>query len=189
MKKLTFLPLIILLLVFSSCKNEIKHNDDCQELTEMSKADQKARTSESNEPLEVGDKTRRLRVLELLAEGKVITNNDKLNAGLILQHTALTFCNGEIKSFSPENYYLAYNLLKNSFENGNKDAAYLTAATYDRYLLYTNGYQKYGTQRIIENNEELWAPIDTTTTDSERQIYGIPSLKKLLKMYKMKERE
>ena len=64
----------------------------------------------------------------------------------------------------------------------------MTAATYDRYLLYTAGYQKYGTQRVLDEltGEEVWAPINKETTDEERAKYNVPVLKELLKNYKMK---
>lgn len=64
----------------------------------------------------------------------------------------------------------------------------MTAATYDRYLLYTEGYQKYGTQRVPDEvtEEEVWAPIDPKTTDEERAKYNVPPLTELLKKYKIK---
>lgn len=144
------------------------------------------RQSDSNDPLEISDRVRRKKVLQLLAEDKIVTDNDKFHAAYILNHTGLVFCDGSVKSVSAENYYLAYQLAKSSFENGNEEARYFTAAFYDRYLLYTKGFQKYGTQRVFEDNQELWAPIDPLTTDEEREHYGIESLKELLKKHKMK---
>jgi len=173
MKKLCLITITVTLLL-SSCVNKPSEIEDCQELIEMYNADQKLRASESDEPYEPSDKKGRLRVFELLVEGKIRTNNDKMNAAIILQHTGLVMCDEKIKSINPENYYLAYLLAKSSYENGNKDAAYFTAATYDRYLLYTKGYQKYGTQKIY-----------STTTDSEREKYKIPSLKVLTEQYEI----
>lgn len=186
MKK-TNLILLVIILIMSSCNLKTIETEDNQELLEMVKEDQKLRTSDTDEPWEPSDQIRRHRVMELLVNGQIRTDNDKMNAALILQHTGAIFCDGELKSLSPENFYLAYTLAKSAFENGNADAAYFTAATYDRYLLYTEGYQKYGTQRLYENDEEVWAPIDSTTTDEERAKYNVPSLEELLKQYKMKE--
>jgi hypothetical protein len=158
------------------------------ELEQMVIDDQEMRKSESDEPMEPKDKIHRQRVMELLSENLIKTPTDKFNAALILQHTALTYCNDDLKSISSENYYLAYTLAKSSMETGNKEAAYLVAATYDRFLLYTEGYQKYGTQQVYyeEEDDMLWAPIDTLTTDEERKIYGVKGLSDLLKEAKMK---
>ena len=150
--------------------------------------DQEMRMNGNDEPMEPKDKIHRQRVMELLSENLIITPDDKFNAALILQHTALTYCNDRLKSISSENYYLAYTLVKSSMESGNKDAAYLVAATYDRFLYFTEGYQKYGTQKIYYEEEGgmLWAPIDTLTTDEERKKYGVKPLSELLKETKMK---
>jgi hypothetical protein len=52
-------------------------------------------------------------------------------------------------------------LAKSAKESGLKNGAYMVAATFDRYLLYTEGYQKYGTQKIADEktNNFVWAPI------------------------------
>ena len=165
----------------------IQHTPDNAELKSMVVKDQEIRENDTLdwEPI---DKTHREQVMWLLANGKVITSEDKLNAALLLQHTALTFCNGELKSISPENYLMAHQLSKSAFESGAKNAAYMTAVTYDRYLLYTTGMQKFGTQRVLDDisKEEVWAPIDPQTTDAERTKYNVPPLNELLKKYKMK---
>lgn len=176
-----YLLLIIVLLTFHSCENETPVISDCQELIGMRKADEEMRISDSDEPWEPSDKKRRLRVLELLVSGKIKTHQDKMNAALILDHTGLYFCNDEMKSVSPENYYLAYLLAKSSLENGNNEAAYFTAVTYDRYQLFTTGIQKFGTQKVFKDGKEFLAPIDSSTTDEERSRYCIPLLKELLK--------
>jgi len=120
-----------------------------KELKQLVVKDQELRESESGEPMELLDKVHRKRVLELLVNGDVRTAQDKFNAALILQHTALTYCNDRLISMSPENYLLAHTLARSAFASGYKEAAYLTAATYDRYLLFTEGFQKYGTQNSM----------------------------------------
>lgn len=151
------------------------------ELEQLVVTDQKMRENDTLD-MEPIDKVHRLRVMEMLAADQIQTNEDKFNAALILQHTALTFCNGNLVSISPENYYMAYSLCKSAFDSGYSEAAYMTAASYDRYLLYTEGSQKYGTQKIYkeETGEMLWAPIDSTTTDAERAAYKVKPLKELL---------
>lgn len=162
----------------------VKNND---ELKAMVVKDQAMRSSAKDVDLEATDKVHRDRVFELLAAGCIQTNEDKLNAALILQHTALIYCNDKLKSVSPENYLLAYQLSKSAFEAGDERAAYFVATTYDRYLLYTQGYQKYGTQRIFDEQTgaEMWAPIDPVTTDAERRMYSVPAFDSLLRQYTM----
>ncbi len=165
------------------------YSQDNLELSRMVMEDQKMRESDNDTiDMEPIDKLHRQKVMQLIVEGKTVTNKDKTNAALILQHTALTFCNNELVSISPENYYLAYLLSKSAFENGDENAGYFCAVTYDRYMLYTEGYQKYGTQRVFEEEtgNEVWAPIDPKTTDAERAAYNVPKLSVLLSKYKMK---
>jgi hypothetical protein len=102
-----------------------------------------------------------------------------------LQHTGLTFCEQRLESTSPDNYLLAHYLFKSAFAAGYKDARYLVAASIDRYLSFTVGYQKYGTNRLTNQatGQEEWAPIDRKTTDAERAKYGVPPLAELLKQF------
>jgi len=183
--------LLLSVLLLQSCNEPTSKTDSIKnnsELEQMVIDDQEIRMSDSDEPMEPKDKIHRHRVMELLSENLIKTPEDKFNAALILQHTALTYCDNELKSISPENYYLAYTLAKSSMESGNKDAAYLVAASYDRFLYFTEGYQKYGTQKIYyeETDGMLWAPIDTLTTDEDRKKYGVKPLQELLKESKMK---
>jgi len=151
------------------------------ELRGMFEEDQSARASLPEEPMEMDDNDRRRRVMELLARGQVVTAGDKFHAAMILQHTNLRFCGGELASSSPENYYLAYQLASESLNLGHEAARGLVAATLDRYLLYTEGQQKYGTQRTVDpkSGKEMLAPVDPGTTDEERAEYGVPPLEEL----------
>lgn len=135
------------------------------------------------------DQRHRQKVMQILAAGQLKTPHDKLRAALIMQHTPLMFCNGKLKSTSPENYLLASMLAQSALDAGLTEAAYMVAAATDRYLLYTQGQQKFGTQRIIDDNgtTELWAPIDTTTSDTERAKYGVLPLAELLQQYPMQK--
>jgi hypothetical protein len=159
------------------------------ELLEMFDQDQSSRISISDEPLAMNDADRRRRVMELLAGGQVVTAEDKFHAATILQHTNLQFCGGELASTSPENYYLANRLAAESLRMGFEDARGLVAETLDRYLLYTEGQQKYGTQRVVDpkTGKEMLAPIDPETTDAERAEYGVAPLADLLKRHRMQK--
>jgi hypothetical protein len=124
-------------------------------------------------------------VMAQIGQGALTVPEDKFNAALILQHTGLTFCDKRLIGKSPDNYLLAHHLFKSAFEAGYKDARYLVAASIDRYLSFTEGYQKYGTSRVNnqETGKEELVPIDRKTPDSERAKYGVPPLSELLKQY------
>lgn len=151
-------------------------------LRELAKEDQDSRTGKS---VTRTDEQRIKIVLSLIGSGELKTPEDKFNAALVLQHTPLTYCDKQLVSKSPDNYLLAHTLFKIAFEAGYKDAGYLVAASIDRYLSFTEGYQKYGTNRIVnqETGKEELVPIDRKTPDSERAKYGVPPLSTLLKQF------
>lgn len=154
-----------------------------QQLRELAQEDQDSRTGSK---ITRTDDERIKLVLSLIAEGALKVPEDKANAALVLQHTRLTFCNKQLKAVSPHNYLLAHYLAKSAFEEGYKKARFLVPATLDRYLTFTEGYQKYGTSRLNnqETGEEELVPIDRKTPDSERAKYGVPPLAELLKHYR-----
>jgi hypothetical protein len=154
------------------------------ELKKLAEQDQAVRMLPPEESSKVDwhDSERVERVLEFLAKDMVQTPQDKFYAALILDHTPLDFRDGKVVAKSPYNYLLAHYLAKQAFEAGYNDARTMVAQTLDRYLSFTTGKQKYGTNRIIDQKtgkEEL-VPIDRSTPDSERAKYGVPPLAKLL---------
>jgi len=187
MKKLMYL-VIACGAISSVPREESLKVSDNQELIEMLVTDQKLRSDE-NADYEPTDLKHRTRIFELLADNKIITNTDKFNAALILQHTGVTYCNNILTSNSPENFLLAYSLANSAYNSGFQKAANLVAANYDRYLLFTKGYQKYGTQKVFDEKSDsfLWAPIDSLTTDAERAKYNVPNIEVLLKQAQMKK--
>ncbi|UYN87904.1 MAG: hypothetical protein KIT51_06535 [Cyclobacteriaceae bacterium] len=198
--------LILIIVIFyvvinlSSCsETDIKDNVEIIKMyqKDISIRELDAKTDTVN--LEAYDKVHRERVFELLAENKVQTPLDKMRAALILQHTAAKICDGEVASMSPENFLLAYKLssasLKQLLEKNDtatvrkENIRRMVALNYDRYLLYTLGYQKFGTQFVFDNqtNEMLLAPIDTSLcSDGQRIQHQVEPLHILLKKYKMK---
>ena len=151
-------------------------------LRELAKEDQDFRAGKK---VSRTDQERAHIVLSIIAAGQVIVPEDKFNAALVLQHTGLTFCGDRLVSLSADNYLLAHYLAKSAFESGFNKARYLVAQTIDRYLSFTKGYQKYGTNRVINQvtgKEEL-VPIDRKTSDAERAKYGVPPLSELLKTF------
>lgn len=139
----------------------------------------------SGTPVTRTDEARCVRMIDLIARDSVATARDKFNAALVLQHTGLTYCDGALKSLCAENYLLAHHLFSAALADGIEDARYLVAASIDRYLSFTVGMQRYGTNRVINEStgrEEL-VPIDRKTTDSERRRFGVTHLDSLLMQY------
>lgn len=191
-----------------SCSNninnqiaEIEDNSLIKELyqrdIEIRELDEKTDTVN----LETYDKKHREQIFQLLADNKVQTPKDKVRSAWILQHTAGKICDGELTSISPENFLLAYKLSSNALLEleQQKDTATINkehvpriiALNYDRYLLYTFGFQKFGTQFVFDDNngEMLLAPIDTTLSNDEERIkYNVEPLNILLSKYRMKSK-
>ena len=171
------------LLTLAACATRATQRaPDSELLARLAIEDQAAQRGDS---LERSDEDRVKLVLAEIALGRVRTPADQLGAALVLQHTGMTFCNGKLKSVSPDNYLLAHHLAKQAFEAGNLNAQLLVAQTIDRYLSMTVGYQKYGTNRFNnqQTGREEWSPIDRNTTDAERARYGVRPLAELLKQF------
>ncbi len=171
----------MILSVLLSCSSEVELRDS-HVLMKLVEADQNDRMNDSDEPIAPKDDLRRMKVIELLANGSVVTPQDKYNAALILQHTGMVFSDGTLKSKSVENHYLAYQLAKAAYESGLEEARYFVAVTYDRYLWMSKGFQKYGTQSTFVDDREIWVEIDTLTTDEERAEYLVKPLSELLEL-------
>jgi hypothetical protein len=154
-------------------------------LRELAEEDQSARSAEKPEKVDRSDAERIELVLRELAYGRVRTPEDKANAALILDHSPMSFRDGELVALSPDNYLLGHYLALSAFGSGLKRAGYLAAATLDRYLSMTTGCQKYGTNRFInqKTGQEELSPIDRHTTDEERARFGVPPLATLLKQF------
>jgi hypothetical protein len=168
--------------MFLSSLSLIEAYGQNQLLRELAKEDQDSR---SEKKVTRTDAERVKIVLSLIGQGELKVPEDKFNAALVLQHTGMTFCDKRLVSLSPDNYLLAHHLAKSAFEAGYKNARHLVPQTIDRYLSITEGYQKYGTSRINnqETGKEELVPIDRKTPDSERAKYGVPPLADLLKQF------
>lgn len=155
------------------------------ELEQMVKKDQEMRIKNNVSPEEEQriDGLHRQRVLQMLAEGKIVTAIDKYRAALILQHTPIIFCGDKELSVSEENYLLAHYLALSSFQMGHEKAKRLVACTIDRYLMMTGKPQKYGTQwtRDEKSGKMILHPLDPKTSDKERAKWGVESLAELKK--------
>ena len=197
---------IVFFLFLMGCSYKMNNTTVAKEdnplLEEMYKKDIEIRELDAKTDtvnLERYDKKHREQVFRLLAENKVVTPKDKIRAAWILQHTVAKICDGQITSLSPENFLLAYTLSSSALADLERKNDTVTiqkqqirrviALNYDRYLLFTFGYQKFGTQFVFDDatGKMLLAPIDTTlTTDEERKKYHVEPLNVLLKKYTIK---
>ena len=181
MKKYRLVLSGLMLIVCSSLTMTAAQGQN-QLLRELAKEDQDSRRGKE---IARTDEERVQIVLSLIGQGVLKTPEDKFNAALVLDHTPFTYCEKRLVSKSPDNYLLAHHLFQSAYAGGYRDARYLIAASIDRYLSMTQGYQKYGTNRITnqETGKEEWVPIDRKTLDSERAKYGVLPLAELLKRY------
>lgn len=201
-------PFLLASILLIGCNNqpppaaETYSQKDNALLVELAKNDQYIRELDEQTDtiiLEKYDQKHRNKVFELLATGGVITPMDKYRAALILQHTAGKICEGELTSYSPENFLLAYQLSSAAWGDlearGDSAIIYeqaiprMVALNMDRYLLYTEGYQKFGTQFVFDDKtgEMLLAPVDTCLcTDEDRIKHQVEPLYALLQKYQMK---
>jgi len=113
------------------------------------------------------DRQRRQRVRELLDAGAVKTGADFFTAALIFQH-------GE----TLEDFARARELAAEAARKGHPVGLWLTAATWDRWLMQAGQPQRFGTQyKFDEATKKMRLyPVDPSVTDAERERWGFPPL-------------
>jgi hypothetical protein len=94
------------------------------------------------------------------------TGADYWRAAMILQHGK-----------APEDFLLAHELCVAALVLGEKRAAWLAAASEDRFLMNISRPQRFGTQFRADgpNQPMKLYPTDGAVTDSLRQRLGVPS--------------
>lgn len=143
-------------------------NEELRELFEQDQADRRGLTVLPPH-IQERDAQRRQRVEAMLAAGLAHTPEDFFHAAMVFQHGG-----------SMETAWRAYELAKKASEMDYEPARWLTAAAYDRWLLYQGKPQKYGTQYTRGGRcWKLWT-VDSTTTDEERAEWNVPSLEQAL---------
>jgi len=119
------------------------------------------------------DRQHREVVMDLLAQGKISDSKDLHRAALLLQHADPSSCR--------ECYLLAHKLAMEAVRKGRDEARNLAAATLDRYLVFSNKPQKYGTQSNTDSTGHWYLfPVDPSTTDSMRAEMHVAPLDSLL---------
>ncbi|PZR33051.1 MAG: hypothetical protein DI526_14730 [Caulobacter segnis] len=113
------------------------------------------------------DAARRLKVRALLEAGALKTGEDFRKAAFVFQH-----------GLRPDDFLMAHSLAIAAAARGSQQAAWIAAASLDRYLQMTGGAQIYGTQTTVRQGE---APtLDPYNRDlipdALRSALGVPAL-------------
>ena len=145
---------------------------DNERLREIYEADQADRQGEVNwEVVHKRDSLRQEEVSALLEASAVKTAKDYFRAAMIFQH------GGDSPS-----YRRAHELAKKAaaLDSDLSHAEWLSAASWDRYLLSVGKPQIYGTQYLILKGTWYVQPFDTTqVTDEERRRLGVRTLNEI----------
>lgn len=146
------------------------------ELADIYEADQAGRQSiheklgdqQALRELVLNDSLRRVRVQQILDAGDARTADDYYHAAMVFQHGGDTTA-----------YRKAHELAEQAvaLDSTHKSAKWLTAASWDRYLVEKGEPQWYGTQYTKVDGAWRLRPVDTTkVTDAERVALGVPTL-------------
>jgi len=164
------LVIVTLLAQVPKLENTIKTGDS--EIHRLRVADQDDRrgliSKSKDEWDELGrrDSIRLKRAKEIYQSGGLVTAGDYFDAALILQHGS-----------TPDDYLLAHVLCTVAVVKGDTDAAWLSAATLDRYLQSIQRKQIFGTQYDgDETKGYTYEPYDgSLLTDSVRKAVQVPT--------------
>lgn len=159
---------LALLLVFSSRGNA--QTADNIELKQMYESDQSSRMTGEIDWTAVNkmDSLRRIRVYELIKEGKLQTGKDYYHSAMIFQH-----CNDTIASA------MAVQQMQKALTLDSTINRWLLAAAIDRDLMRRNQPQIYGTQFVKQGDAAKWEryKIDSNkVSDTERKYYSVETL-------------
>lgn len=149
---------------------------DNSQLSAMFDADQSQRRSWHEKTIDSdtlfkNDERRRIEVMRLLATGQVRTARDFHSAAFIFHH-----------GHTVDDYRLATSLawVSMSIDPANKDFAYLTASTWDRFMMEQGKPQWYGTKCRHETDafgkQELCPVDEKAVTDGDRARFDLKPL-------------
>ncbi|MGD9681297.1 MAG: hypothetical protein AB7W16_08935 [Candidatus Obscuribacterales bacterium] len=177
-------------LIMAAGANTLIHNacasaDTTAELAKMFEQDQAEREDAGKNPrpgqwkaISCHDREHRARVLELMKENRLKSADDFYHAAMIMQH-------GD----TPADFTLAHVFAMAAAQKGNKEAVWLSAASFDRLMQSAGQPQVFATQYYKNANDPyvLKQPMEADLiTDSIRQVFNVPtfeeSRKRLLKL-------
>jgi hypothetical protein len=167
------IPLLAAALLLSGCGPEGRADDppesraDNPALNAMFNADQKARQDNHLDLLEsMADAERLAEVKAMLDRGEIRSGADYFRAAFIFHH-----------SREADDILKAHVLATAALAQGHQDAAWIAAASLDRYLQATERPQIYGTQYIQMDAEMTRGAFDPDfMTDSLRRDTRVPPL-------------
>lgn len=150
---------------------EVDHPTNA-EMTALFKADQADRSTGIGAidwaKVEPRDAARRLRTKTLLDQGALASGDDFYHAAFIFQHGS-----------DAQSYLLAHVLATTAVARGRRNAAWIAAATLDRYLQEIGQKQIYGTQFATPpdgGGATTQEPYDRSLiSDALRKVAGVPS--------------
>jgi hypothetical protein len=162
---------------------EASSDEPVSELARMYKQDQTDRMELGPSPradkwkkLAENDNLHHERVLELLKQDKIQSADDFYYAAMIMQHGS-----------TPSDYTLAHILAMAAAQKGNKDAIWLSAASFDRLMLSAKQPQVFGTQFFSDRGAplKLNEPCDSQLiSDSVRKHFNVPTINENLERLK-----
>ena len=171
---------VLLFIIFSGCIEKrtrppvTRETAVSRELLAMVEKDQQLRYNDTLDYAIIAesDRINRERIYELLAQGEITESKNLFHAAIIIQHADPSSC--------PECFLLAYHLSLEAVDRGFDNARSLTAASLDRYLIFTGHPQKYGTQVGTDSVGASYIyEYDHLTTDSMRRLWDVPPLDSL----------
>ena len=117
------------------------------------------------------DRERLERARELLLAGELRTAEDYYHASMLFQHSA---------DRSGRDHLRAHVLGVAAAMLGHEGARWLSAAALDRYLVFNEMDQFFGTQ-FERDGEGLWHPgvLDSQRTEALRELFGIPTAEEM----------
>ncbi len=146
---------------------------DNSELKRMYEEDQYSRKAEKIDWKELTkqDSTRRVRVGEMIKQDLLLTSNDFYHAAMIYQHGKDSISYKSAWEYSQKAFFM---------DKANENARWLSAASYDRYLLSIGKPQVYGTQFIVLDKKYYLRDFDSTkVSDSVRTFFGTRTIKEI----------
>jgi len=159
--------LLLLAVVLASAPSD---NSELAKMFDEDQADRTPAAGSSIDWIKVAprDDARLARVKQMYSSDELKTGTDYWHAALILQHG----------TSAPEDALLAHELCVAALVLGEKRAAWLAAASEDRFLMRISRPQRFGTQFRSEGPDqsmELYTT-DGAVTDSLRKRLSVPSL-------------
>lgn len=147
---------------------QIQNNQELQQMYNQDQADRQGDIEKLDwHKIIENDLAHQKRVAEMLQQDLVNSPTDYYNAAMIYQHAS-----------TPQGYKLAHELAMIAASMGHKNAKWLSAASWDRFLRSIKHNQRFGTQYYSEHgtNKFQLGETDKEVTDYMRKALRCPTL-------------